>query len=102
MSVERQTVLKAYGAEIVLTPVGEDMEETFATAKRMAEEFVSHSQCFSPGSLTMKPILCPLRDHCKEILEQTAASRCLVSGIGTGGTISTGRELKKAVPSVKW
>ena len=47
MSVERQTVLKAYGAEIVPTPVGEDMEETFATAKRMAEEFGFYSQCVS-------------------------------------------------------
>ena len=104
MSVERQTVLKAYGAEIVLTPVGEDMEETFATAKRMAEEFAASI----PNAFLSRQFdneanpLAHSETTAREILEQTGGKLdAFVSGIGTGGTITgTGRELKKAVPIV--
>jgi cysteine synthase A len=105
MSSERRKVLKAYGAEVVLTPAGKDMKETFETAKRMAEEFAASnpdaflSQQFDNEANSQAHAA----TTAQEILGQTGGKiDAFVSGIGTGGTITgIGRELKKAVPGLK-
>ncbi len=105
MSSERKKILKAYGAEVVLTPAGKDMEETFRTAKNMAEEFAASD----PNAFLSRQFDNEANSQAhtattaKEILEQTGGKLdAFVSGIGTGGTITgTGRELKRVVPNVK-
>ncbi len=105
MSSERQKILEAYGAEVVLTPAGNDMKKTFETAKNMAEEFAASN----PNAFLSRQFdneansLAHTKTTAKEILEQTGGKiDAFVSGIGTGGTITgTGRELKRMVPGVK-
>lgn len=105
MSIERQKVLKAYGAEVVLTPAGKDMKETFETARRMAEEFAaSNPNAFLARQFDNKAnSQAHAETTAREILRQTGENLdAFVSGIGTGGTITgIGRELKKAVPGIK-
>jgi cysteine synthase A len=105
MSIERQKILRAYGAEVVLTPSGKDMKETFETAKSMAEKFAaSNPRAFLSRQFDNEAnSMAHTTTTAKEILEQTGGKvDAFVSGIGTGGTITgTGRELKKMVPSVK-
>lgn len=101
MSVERRNLLKAYGAEIVLTPAAEGM----AGSLRKAEEL----QAATPGSIIAGQFDNPVSAtaHYKttgpEIWEDTEGSvDALVAGIGTGGTITgTGRYLKEQKPGVR-
>jgi cysteine synthase A len=101
MSVERRNLLKAYGAEIVLTPAAEGM----AGSLRKAEEL----QAATPGSIIAGQFDNPVNAtaHYKttgpEIWEDTEGSvDALVAGIGTGGTITgTGRYLKEQKPGVR-
>ena len=105
MSSERRKILRAYGAEVILTPAGKDMKETIERSRKMAEEFAaSEPNAFlsrqfdneaNPRAHQMTTAL--------EILEQTDGRLdAFVSGIGTGGTITgVGRELKKVLPEVK-
>lgn len=105
MSDERRKILRAYGAKVVLTPAGQDMQETLARAKQMAEEFAaSEPNVFLPRQFDNEA---NPRVHqmttAQEILEQTEGRlHAFVSGIGTGGTITgVGRELKRVLPKVK-
>ncbi|MBQ2379430.1 MAG: cysteine synthase A [Akkermansia sp.] len=101
MSVERRNLLKAYGAEIVLTPAAEGM----AGSLRKAEEL----QAATPGSIIAGQFDNPVNAtaHYKttgpEIWADTEGSvDALVAGIGTGGTITgTGRYLKEQKPGVR-
>ena len=101
MSVERRNLLKAYGAEIVLTPAAEGM----AGSLRKAEEL----QAATLGSIIAGQFDNPVNAtaHYKttgpEIWADTEGTvDALVAGIGTGGTITgTGRYLKEQKPSVR-
>ncbi len=101
MSVERRNLLKAYGAEIVLTPAAEGM----AGSLRKAEEL----QAATPGAIIAGQFDNPVNAtaHYKttgpEIWADTEGSvDALVAGIGTGGTITgTGRYLKEQKPGVR-
>ena len=100
MSIERRRIIKAYGAEIVLTPGKEGMAGTLKKAEELHEEIPNSfipSQFDNPANpmkheLTTGP----------EIFEDTDGKvDILVAGIGTGGTISgVGRYLKENKPSV--
>ena len=101
MSVERQMLMRAYGAEVVLTPGAEGM----MGANKKAEELAAAI----PGSFIPAQFDNPsnpaahLASTGAEIWEDTDGQvDIFVAGVGTGGTITgTGRYLKGKKPTVK-
>ena len=99
MSVERQQVLKAFGAELILSPGSEGMNGAIALARRLAEDasFYMPDQFANPDNV---------RAHFEstgaEIVEQVDEVDVLVAGIGTGGTLmGVGRRLREWNPELK-
>ena len=99
MSLERRNLLRAYGAELVLTPGPEGMKGAIAKA----EELVKEHGYFLPQQFKNEanPEV-HRRTTGKEIVEQMDRLDAFVSGIGTGGTISgAGSVLRETFPEVK-
>ncbi|ADO78199.1 cysteine synthase A [Halanaerobium praevalens] len=100
MSEERRKMLKAYGAELVLTKAEAGMKGAIAKA----EEIAKARDGFIPSQFTNPANPDAHRKTtAQEIIKATGAKiDYFVAGIGTGGTISgTGKELKKRVKNLK-
>ncbi|WP_342388069.1 cysteine synthase A [Salinicoccus bachuensis] len=101
MSKERRNLLKAYGAELILTPGAEGMKG----AIKKAEELVEKHGYFMPQQFeNMANPEIHEKTTGRELVEQTEGLDVagFVSGIGTGGTISgAGKVLKEAYPDLR-
>ena len=101
MSVERRQLMKAYGAELVITPGAQGMKGAIAKADELAAE-IPHS--FIPGQFVN-----PANPEAHytttgpEIWEDTDGTvDAFVAGVGTGGTITgIGRYLREKNPAVR-
>ena len=101
MSLERRNLLKAYGAEVVLTPGSEAMKGAIKKAKELKEEhgYFEPQQFENPANpeiheLTTGP----------EIVEQFEGKQidAFLAGVGTGGTLSgAGKVLKEKYPNIE-
>lgn len=101
MSIERRQLMKAYGAELVLTEGAKGMKGAIAKAQELSEEI---SGSFIPGQFVnpANPEIHRLTTG-PEIYEDTDGQvDILVAGVGTGGTITgVGEYLKSKNPEVQ-
>lgn len=104
MSIEKVNMLKAFGAEVVITPTdvpGDSPQHYVETAKRIARETPNSfyvNQYHNPDNITAHEL-----STGPEIWQQTGGEfDAFVSGAGTGGTLSgVGRFLKKRAPHIR-
>lgn len=101
LNLERRQLMRAYGAEVILTPVVEGMQGSVDRALQIVKE--------TPGAVLANQFQTPAnaaihrRTTAVEIWEDTAGEiDIFVAGVGTGGTITgVGQVLKERKPGVK-
>lgn len=94
MTIERRRLMKAYGAELVLTPGSEGMQGAVNKAKELSEELNTPivGQFVNPANVQAH-----IETTGKEILKEIPDINGFVAGIGTGGTVTgIGKVLKEA------
>ena len=101
MSVERRNILKAYGAEIVLTEGAKGMKGAIAKADELAAEIPGG---FIPGQFVnpANPAIHKATTGPEIFQDTDGAVDVFIAGVGTGGTVTgTGEYLKEQKASVK-
>lgn len=101
MSVERRNLLRAYGAELVLTPGAEGMKGAITKAEEIARE---NPDYFMPQQFSNEAnVQVHENTTGPELVRQMDGNiDAFVAGIGTGGTITgAGRVLKKEIPNIQ-
>lgn len=96
MTAERRALLKAYGAELVLTPGDEGMKGAIARAEEMVRDrgYFMPQQFLNPANPEVHR-----RTTAREVLDQVGHLDAFVAGIGTGGTITgVGEVLRERLP----
>lgn len=100
MSVERRSLIRAYGAELVLTEGAKGMKGAIAKAQEIAEKekgFYIPQQFLNEAN--------PNKHYAttaEEVLKDASDLDMFVAGVGTGGTVSgVGRRLKELKPDIK-
>ncbi|MEW6189650.1 MAG: cysteine synthase A [Actinomycetota bacterium] len=99
MSIERRKVLRAYGAELILTPSEAGVSGAYEEAGKLAKDpkYFMPDQFANPNN-----VLAHYETTGKEILEQVGRVDVFVAGIGTSGTIvGVGRRLRENNPKIK-
>ncbi len=101
MSIERRNLLKAYGAELVLTEGSKGMKGAIAKAEELAKEIPN---AFIPSQFTnmANPRIHYLTTGPEIYEDLEGKADYLVAGVGTGGTLSgTGKYLKEKIKGFK-
>lgn len=101
MSLERRNLLRAYGAELVLTPGSEGMKGAIAKAEELVREnpdYFMPQQFKNPDNVKIH-----IETTAQEVLQQMEGKLdAFVAGVGTGGTITgVGQVLRKHVPDCR-